>query len=73
MARDDIIHRDATPLDFDYGADGSAYDGPMFHTAERFLRKPTKVELTRFGHDARLYEATRAVCRHLEHIESAGS
>jgi len=68
-ARNDIIHGDAAPLDFDYEEDGSAYNGPMFHTAERLLRETTKVELTRLGHDRLFYEATtRAICRHLENL-----
>lgn len=73
-ARNDIIHGDSPPLDFDYEEDGSAYNGPMFHTAERLLREATKVELTRLGHDRLFYEATtRAICRHLEDLEPEGS
>ena len=46
----------------------------MFDTAERLLREATKVELTRLGHDRLFYGATtRAVCRHLENMESEGS
>lgn len=69
-----VIHGAVTTQDFSYEEHGSAYNGPMFHTAERLLREATKVELTRLGHDRLFLDATtRAVCRHLEKLESEGS
>lgn len=73
-ARNSVIHGDVLSQDFLYEEVGSAYNGPMFHTGERLLREATKVELTRLGHDRLFYEATtRAVCQHLEKLESDGS
>lgn len=73
-ARNGVIHGDLTTQDFSYEERDSAYNGPMFHTAERLLREATKVELTRLGHDRLFLDATtRAVCRHLEKLESEGS
>jgi hypothetical protein len=67
QARNAIIHGDLDSGDLDYALDGSAYSGPMFHTAERLLREAIKVELTRLGHDRLYYEPTpRAVCEYLE-------
>lgn len=66
-ARSSIIHGDLDAAALGYAADGSAYSGPVFHTAERLLREAIKVELTRLGHDRLYYDPTvRSVCTYLE-------
>jgi hypothetical protein len=65
--RNGIIHGDLDATDLNYPDDASAYNGPMFHTAERLLREALKVDLTRLGHSRLYYEPTvRAVCEYLE-------
>ncbi len=45
-ARNAVIHGDVSSNTFNYDEADSAYNGPMFHTAERLLRESVKVVLT---------------------------
>lgn len=60
--------------DFVHGEDGSAHNGPMFHTAGRLLREATKVELAGLGHDRLFLRGDLpSGLPHLESLESEGS
>ncbi len=66
-ARNAIIHGDVVPPELSYNKAGSAYNGPMFHTADRLLREAIKVRLSMPGRP-QLYRSpvVRAVARRLQ-------
>lgn len=69
-ARNAVIHGDVSSDALTYDEADSAYNGPMFHTAERLLRESIKVVLTARGEELMYASAVvRKVARHLEELD----
>lgn len=69
--RNAVIHGDASPEAFCYDEADSAYNGPMFHTAERLLRESIKVALTGKGEHLMYAKAhRRRIVRYFETLDS---
>ena len=70
-ARNAVIHGDVSPETLTYDEADSAYNGPMFHTADRVLRESIKVVLTSRGERLMYANAhLRNFARYLEELDS---
>lgn len=65
-----MIHGDVSSNTFNYDEADSAYNGPMFHTAERLLRESVKVVLTDRGEELMYASAVvRKMAKHLADLD----